>query len=243
MFKIRGEIKMSSKSKEVRIEQRRISEAKLALRLKKLAEKGISKEDAQRDSLVKNLKSKIRETNVRIAAFEKNIKLAQALAQAKAEKLAAPPKKKEKSKAKPAEPVAQQPKKQKEKHESHPEAAVEAPKKRKVAPADQETKEKPQPAVPVQAEHKPQPAPPAQVQTEKQPTAPSEAEQIPKVVKKPAAAKEESKEKPKAKPLKKPAATEKAPPKPKAAKKAPAKAKEVAPKKTPAKKATPKPKK
>ena len=93
---------MSSKSKEVRIEQRRISEAKLALRLKQLAEKGISKEDAQRDTLVKSLKSKIRETNVRIAAFEKNMKLVQTLAQAKAEKLAAPPKKKEKPKAKPA---------------------------------------------------------------------------------------------------------------------------------------------
>ncbi len=73
---------MSSKSKEVRIEQRRILATKLELRLKKLTEKGISKEDAQRDPLVKNLKSKIRETNIRIAAFEKNIKLAQTLVQA-----------------------------------------------------------------------------------------------------------------------------------------------------------------
>jgi len=100
---------MASKSKGVRIEQRRISEAKLALRLKQLAEKGISKEDAQRDTLVKSLKSKIRETNVRIAAFEKNMKLVQTLAQAKAEKLAAPPKKKEKPKAKPAKETGKGP--------------------------------------------------------------------------------------------------------------------------------------
>jgi hypothetical protein len=231
---------MSSKSKEVRIEQRRILEAKLELRLKKLAEKGISKEDAQRDPLVKSLKSQIRETNVRIAAFEKNMKLVQTLAQAKAEKLAAPPKKKEKPKAKSAEPVVQQPKKQKEKPESHPVAATEAPIKREVATADQEPKEKPQPTAPAQTEHKPQPAPPAEAQTEKQPTAPSEAEQIPKVVKKQAVAEEKSKEKPKAKPTKKPAATEKAPPKPKAAKKLPAAAGAAAPKKTRAKKEKPK---
>jgi hypothetical protein len=98
---------MSSKSKEVRIEQRRILEAKLELRLKKLAEKGISKEDVQRDPLVKNLKSQIRETNVRIAAFEKNMKLTQTLAQAKAQKAAQPAVKKEK-KQQPAEPIAQQ---------------------------------------------------------------------------------------------------------------------------------------
>ncbi|HLZ18071.1 MAG TPA: hypothetical protein VKO67_00590, partial [Smithellaceae bacterium] len=61
----------------------------LELRLAKLAADGIAKEKAQSDSVVKNLKSKIRETNVRIAAFEKNIKKAQELAKAKEEKLAA----------------------------------------------------------------------------------------------------------------------------------------------------------
>jgi len=138
---------MSSKSKEVRIEQRRILETKLELRLKKLIEKGISKEDAQRDPLVKNLKSQIRETNVRIAAFEKNIKLVQTLAQAKAEKLAAPPKKKEKPKAKPvAKKTAA-----KEKAPPKPKAAKKQPaaagakasKKRAAATADKEPKKKP----------------------------------------------------------------------------------------------------
>jgi hypothetical protein len=79
---------MSSKSKNVRIEQRRILEKKLELRLQILAQKGISKEKAQRDPLVKNLKAKIRETNARIAAFDKFIQRAQELAQAKAQKLA-----------------------------------------------------------------------------------------------------------------------------------------------------------
>lgn len=80
---------MASKSKDVRIEQRRVLEKKLELRLAKLAADGVAKEKVQSDSVVKNLKSKIRETNVRIAAFEKNIKKTQDLAKAKEEKLAA----------------------------------------------------------------------------------------------------------------------------------------------------------
>ena len=100
---------MSSKSKDVRIEQRRILEKKLDLRLQKLAQKGISKEKAQSDPLVKSLKSKIRETNVRIAAAEKFVQRNADLAQAKAEKLAAPPKKKEKHKAKPAKEKGKEP--------------------------------------------------------------------------------------------------------------------------------------
>ena len=78
---------MASKSKDVRIEQLRIFEKKLALRLQQLDQKGISKEKAQSDPLVKSLKSKIRETNVRIAAVEKFVQLTQALAQAKVQKL------------------------------------------------------------------------------------------------------------------------------------------------------------
>ena len=86
---------MASKSKDVRIEQLRIFEKKLILRLEQLAQKGISKEKAQRDPLVKSLKSKIRETNVRIAVVEKFIQLTQKLAQDKAQKLAEPAAKKE----------------------------------------------------------------------------------------------------------------------------------------------------
>ena len=81
---------MASKSKNVRLEQLRILEKKLALRLEKIAQKGISKEKAQKDPLVKSLKSKIRETNVRIAALDKLVQLNQKLAQDKAQKLAEP---------------------------------------------------------------------------------------------------------------------------------------------------------
>ena len=92
---------MASKSKDVRIEQLRTFEKKLALRLQQLDQKGISKEKAQSDPLVKSLKSKIRETNVRVAAIEKFVQLNEKLAQAKAQKLAEPAVKKE-EKSEPA---------------------------------------------------------------------------------------------------------------------------------------------
>ncbi|MCE5211732.1 MAG: hypothetical protein LLG40_09275 [Deltaproteobacteria bacterium] len=79
---------MASKSKDVRIEQLRLFEKKLALRLQQLEQKGISKEKAQNDSLVKSLKSKIKQTNARIAAFDKFVRQTQELAAAKAQKLA-----------------------------------------------------------------------------------------------------------------------------------------------------------
>lgn len=92
---------MASKSKNVRLEQLRVFEKKLALRLQQLDQKGISKEKVQKDPIVKSLKSKIRETNVRIAALEKFVQLNQKLAQAKAQKLAEPEVKKE-DKSEPA---------------------------------------------------------------------------------------------------------------------------------------------
>ena len=125
--------KMASKSKDVRIEQRRIFEKKLALRLQQLGQKGISKENAQTDPLVKSLKSKIRETNVRIAAFDKFVQRAQELAKAKAQKLAElTAKKEEKSESAPAK-------------ESSKEAKQTEPKpKKKEETADKEPKKKPE---------------------------------------------------------------------------------------------------
>ena len=79
---------MASKSKEVRLEQRRVLQKKLDLRLQKLAGLGVASEKVMKDALVKNLKSQIRETNIRIAAFDKNTMKIEALKQAKAEKLA-----------------------------------------------------------------------------------------------------------------------------------------------------------
>lgn len=123
---------MASKSKDVRIEQLRIFEKKLVLRLEQLAKKGISKEKALTDSLVKNLKSKIRETNVRIAAIEKFVTLTQKLVQDKVQKLAdLAAKKEEKSKPVPAkEPSA-------ETKQAEPKA------KKKAAETDKEPKKQP----------------------------------------------------------------------------------------------------
>ncbi len=88
---------MPSKSKDVRMEQLRVFEKKLALRLEQLEKKGISKEKAQNDALVKSLKSKIKQTRVRIAVFDKFIQKKEELAKAKAQKLADLEKKEEES--------------------------------------------------------------------------------------------------------------------------------------------------
>jgi hypothetical protein len=97
---------MPSKSKDVRMEQLRVFEKKLALRLEQLEKKGISKEKAQADALVKSLKSKIKQTKVRIAVFDKYVQKKEELVKAKAQKLADLEKKEEESgsEEKPEEP-------------------------------------------------------------------------------------------------------------------------------------------
>jgi TolA-binding protein len=128
---------MASKSKDVRMEQLRIFEKKLVLRLEQLAQKGISKEKAQSDSLVKSLKSKIRETNVRIAAFEKFVKLNQKLAQAKEQKLAEPSvSKEEKSESAQEAKQADSKPKKKETAAAKDETVPKEPKKPKKQPTD-----------------------------------------------------------------------------------------------------------
>ena len=120
---------MASKSKDVRIEQLRIFEKKLALRLEQLDAKGSSKEKAQNDPLVKSLKSKIRETNVRIAAFDKFVQKKEELAKAKVQKLADLEKKEEESKSAPAK-----------KESAVEEKQAEPKSKKKTATADKEPK-------------------------------------------------------------------------------------------------------
>jgi len=82
------EDKMASKSKEVRLEQRRVLEQKLEMRLKKLEEAGAAKEKIAKDAIVKNLKAQIKEANLRIAAIDKNTTQVENLRQAKQQKLA-----------------------------------------------------------------------------------------------------------------------------------------------------------
>jgi hypothetical protein len=126
---------MASKSKDVRIEQLNIFQKRLDLRLQQLAQKGIGEDKAQKDPLVKSLKSKIKETNVRIAAFEKFVKLTEALAQAKVQKQAELAAKKEEK----TEPKQAQPKQKKADKEPKKQSAAsdgEAPKKPKKQSAD-----------------------------------------------------------------------------------------------------------
>ncbi|MFA5322975.1 MAG: hypothetical protein WC373_09905 [Smithella sp.] len=140
---------MASKSKDVRIEQLRVFEKKLALRLQQLEQKGISKEEAQIDPLVKSLKSKIRQTNVRIAAVDKFVQQTQALVKAKEQKLTeavsaaqersaeekqAEPKPKKKSSSAEKEPKKQSEAKKAEKQPADTEEA--APKKTKKQSSD-----------------------------------------------------------------------------------------------------------
>lgn len=124
---------MASKSRDVRIEQRRILEKKLELRLQKLEKLGITKEKIKSDPLVKNLKSQIRETNVRIAAIDKNTLKIEALKQAKIRKL------EEKTAPKEAQAAPEK----------------EAKPKKKAAAGDKEAKKKPAPATEGDAPKKP----------------------------------------------------------------------------------------
>jgi hypothetical protein len=82
------EDKMASKSKEVRLEQRRVLEQKLEMRLKKLEEAGAAKEKIAKDAIAKNLRAQIKEANMRIAAIDKNTTQVENLRQAKQQKLA-----------------------------------------------------------------------------------------------------------------------------------------------------------
>lgn len=120
---------MASKSREVRMEQRRVLEKKLELRLQKLEGLGVAKE---KDPMVKNLRSQIRETDIRIAAFDKNIAKIEALKQAKAKKLA----EKDAPKEAPAAP-------EKEAKSKKKAAAGEKEPKKKAAPAEGEAPKKP----------------------------------------------------------------------------------------------------
>ena len=124
---------MASKSKDVRIEQRRILEKKLEMRLSKLTGQGIAAEKIKTDPFVKNLKAQIRETNIRIAAIDKNTVKVESMREDKAKKLL------EKSAPKETEAAP----------------GKEAKSKKKAAPAEKEPKKKKEPAAEGEAVKKP----------------------------------------------------------------------------------------
>lgn len=110
---------MSSESKATRLRQKAEWEVKLERRTALLSGKGIDEKKIARDILIKALKSKIRESQVRLDAIAANEKRTEELAAAKAARLAAPKEEAPKPQ-KAAEPPAEEskPKKKKKKEEA-----------------------------------------------------------------------------------------------------------------------------
>jgi hypothetical protein len=109
---------MSSESKETRLKQKAEWEMKLQRRLALLAGKGVDEKKIPRDVLVKELQSKIKESQRRLRTIAAIEKRTGELAAAKAERLAKP--KEEAPRAKkgaPEPPPAAKPKKKKTKEE------------------------------------------------------------------------------------------------------------------------------
>jgi len=83
---------MNSQSKETRLQQQALLNSKLQKRLAMLAEKGMDEKAIARDVIVKELKSKLKETAARLRAIEKVVKRTGELDAIKAERLANPKK-------------------------------------------------------------------------------------------------------------------------------------------------------
>lgn len=113
---------MGSKDKEVRLEQKALFEKQLEERLALISAQGAKGDGISRDSGVRMLRARIRETDARLRAIEALERKAEGMAARKAEKLAAP--KKEKSRKKAVEedsgPSKRQQKKQQKKKEPKP---------------------------------------------------------------------------------------------------------------------------
>ena len=85
---------MASKEKAARLEQKVHWDEKLNQRLSLLADKGTDSEKIAKDTTVRQLRAKIRETDKRLRAIEEKEKKIEAMAKIKAEKLAVPKKEK-----------------------------------------------------------------------------------------------------------------------------------------------------
>jgi len=83
---------MASKEKAARLEQRTYWEEKLNQRLSLLADKGAESQKISKDTTVRKLRAKMRETDKRLKAIQGKEKKTEEMAKIKAEKLAAPKK-------------------------------------------------------------------------------------------------------------------------------------------------------
>jgi anthranilate phosphoribosyltransferase len=109
---------MASQSRETRQKQLAEGELKLQKRLAFLGEKGFDEKKIARDVLVKELKAKIKESQVRLRAIGATEKRTGELAAMKAERLAKSKEEAPKAKKAAEPPPETKPKKKKKKEES-----------------------------------------------------------------------------------------------------------------------------
>ncbi|HDZ89104.1 MAG TPA: hypothetical protein ENH37_00290 [Deltaproteobacteria bacterium] len=103
---------VASRAKTVRADQKAYWEEKLNQRLSLLADQGAEPRKVARDTTVRQLRAKLRETEKRLQSIEEKEKKLEELARVKAERLAAP-KKKEKKKTAAEEKAAESKRQQK----------------------------------------------------------------------------------------------------------------------------------
>ena len=104
-------------SRETRLKQKAEWEVKLKKRLALLGEKGFDEKKIARDVGIKELKAKLKESEVRLRAIDANEKRTADLAAMKAERLAKPKEETPKAKKAEAPPPEAKPKKKKKKAE------------------------------------------------------------------------------------------------------------------------------
>ena len=90
---------MASKDKTARLSQKALYEKQLNARIFSLKEKGIASASIAKDTVVRNLRAMLRETEKRLSAIAALEAKKDEMARIKAEKLAAPKKEKVKKKA------------------------------------------------------------------------------------------------------------------------------------------------
>ena len=111
---------MASESRETRLKQKAEWEVKLNKRLALLAGKGLDEKKIAQDVLVKSLKSKIKESQVRLKAIDAVEKRTAELAAIKTERLAKAEEEAPKAKKVEEPPPETKPKKKKKKDEAAP---------------------------------------------------------------------------------------------------------------------------
>jgi len=113
---------MASKDKESRLAQMSYWEEQLKLRFAQLAENDIAPEKAAKDSEIKKIRAKMRDTRDRLAVIVEKEKKVEEMAEAKAKKAAKPKvsKKKKKQEEEAAESKRQQKKKKKKEKKAKP---------------------------------------------------------------------------------------------------------------------------